>query len=83
MSKSVIFRQLQKTFGEFGFVAQQDGGHAIFRHPKTGATLTVPNIEGTVRPIYVSNAARQIANSGIATTSMFEVRLEKASKEAG
>jgi predicted RNA binding protein YcfA (HicA-like mRNA interferase family) len=78
MSKTVTFRQLQKTLNSLGFESQPVGGHVIFRHLKTGAVLTVPNTEGTVRPIYVSTAARQIANSGIATASTFESRLEKA-----
>jgi predicted RNA binding protein YcfA (HicA-like mRNA interferase family) len=81
MSKPVTFGQLQKTLNSFGFESQQAGSHVIFRHLKTGAVLTVPNTEGTVRPIYVSTAARQIANSGIATASTFEIRLEKAAKD--
>jgi predicted RNA binding protein YcfA (HicA-like mRNA interferase family) len=82
MSKMVTFKQLQKTLNGFGFESQQHGSHVIFRHSKTGVVLTVPNTERTVRPIYVSSAARQIANSGIATASTFETRLEKAAKEA-
>jgi predicted RNA binding protein YcfA (HicA-like mRNA interferase family) len=78
MSKAVTFKQLQKTLSGFGFEARPSGSHVIFRHSKTGVVLTVPNIEGTVRPIYVSNAAHQIANSGIATASTFEARLDQA-----
>jgi predicted RNA binding protein YcfA (HicA-like mRNA interferase family) len=83
MSKTVTFKQLEKTLHEFGFVSQQVGIHVIFRHSKTGAVLTVPNTGPTVRPIYVSTAARQIANSGIATASTFEIRLQKAANNAG
>ncbi len=82
MSKTVTFKQLKKTLTEFGFEPEESGGHMIFRHVKTGVVLTVPSTERTVRPIYVSNAGRQIANSGIATTSTFESRLEKAAKDA-
>ena len=83
MSKTVTFKQLEKTLHAFGFVSQQGGSHVIFRHSKTGVVLTVPNTERTVRPIYVSTAARQIANSGIATASTFETSLEKAANNAG
>jgi predicted RNA binding protein YcfA (HicA-like mRNA interferase family) len=83
MSKAVTFSQLQKTLNGFGFESQQLGSHVIFRHSRTGAVLTVPNIERTVRPIYVRTAARQIANSGIATASAFGTRLETAEKEPG
>jgi predicted RNA binding protein YcfA (HicA-like mRNA interferase family) len=83
MSKTVTFKQLQKTLNGFGFESQPGGGHVIFRHSKTGVILTVRNTPSTVRPIYVSTAARQIVNSGIATASTFENRLEKAAKEAG
>jgi predicted RNA binding protein YcfA (HicA-like mRNA interferase family) len=83
MSKTVTFKQLQKTLNGFGFESREGGGHVIFRHSKTGVVLTVPNTEPTVRPIYVSNAAHQIANSGIATASTFEIRLEKAAQDAG
>jgi predicted RNA binding protein YcfA (HicA-like mRNA interferase family) len=82
MSKTVTFKQLEKTLHEFGFVSQQGGSHVIFRH-STGVVLTVPNTGRTVRPIYVSSAARQIANSGIATASTFEIHLEKAANNAG
>jgi hypothetical protein len=58
------------------------GSHVIFRHAKTGVVLTVPTIERTVRPIYVNTASRQIANSGIASTSTFEAKLEQAGKSA-
>jgi predicted RNA binding protein YcfA (HicA-like mRNA interferase family) len=83
MSKPVTFAQLQKTLTGFGFEPEQRGSHVLFRHPETGVVLTVPNTERTVRPIYVSSAARQIANSGIATASTFETRLETAAKGAG
>jgi predicted RNA binding protein YcfA (HicA-like mRNA interferase family) len=83
MSKTVTFDQLRETLNGFGFESQQRGAHVIFRHSKTGVVLTVPITERTVRPIYVSTSARQIANSGIATASMFEIRLEKAAKDAG
>jgi predicted RNA binding protein YcfA (HicA-like mRNA interferase family) len=81
MSKAVTFEQLQKTLMGFGFVkSAASGSHVIFRHDPTGVVLTMPHT-GTVRPIYVSTAARQIANSGIATASVFENRLEKATKD--
>jgi predicted RNA binding protein YcfA (HicA-like mRNA interferase family) len=82
MSKTVTFKQLRKTLTGFGFVSEERDGHMIFRHSKTGAVVTVPSTEPTVRPIYVSTAGRQIANSGIAPASTFELRLEKAAKEA-
>ena len=80
MSRMVTFKQMQTALNEFGFEAQQHGGHTIFRHPKTGAVLTVPNMDRVVRPIYISTAARQIANSGIAATSAFEATLAKAAR---
>lgn len=83
MSKAVTFKQLRETLTGFGFEsAQNRGSHVIFRHAKTGVVLTVPNTGRIVRPIYVSNAGRQIANSGIATASTFECRLEKAANNA-
>jgi predicted RNA binding protein YcfA (HicA-like mRNA interferase family) len=82
MSKAVTFKQLQKTLYGSGFESQQAGSHVIFRHLRTGLVLTVPNNDQTARPIYVSNASSQIANSGIATASTFEKRLEKASEGA-
>jgi predicted RNA binding protein YcfA (HicA-like mRNA interferase family) len=80
MSKGVTFEQLKKALNEFGFESQQGGSHVTFRHLGTGVVVTVPNTQGTVRPIYVSNAAHQIANSGIGTASSFEIKLEKATK---
>lgn len=81
MPRKVTFDQLRKTLDGFGFESQQRrGGHVIFRHPKTGVVLTVPNLEATVRPIYVSTAAHQIVSSGIATKAGFERSLEKAAK---
>jgi predicted RNA binding protein YcfA (HicA-like mRNA interferase family) len=74
----VTFDQLQKTLSGFGFEVQQGGSHVIFRHAKTGVVLSVGNTEPTVRPIYVSTAARQLANAGIATAAAFETRLEQA-----
>ena len=82
MSKTVTFKQLQTTLNGLGFESQERGAHVIFRHSKTGAILTVPNTGRTVRPVYVNTAARQIANSGIATMSTFVTRLEKAAKDA-
>lgn len=78
MSKMVTFKQLQAALNELGFESQQHGSHSIFMHPKTGTVLTVPNMDRMVRPIYVSTAARQIANSGIAAASAFEATLSKA-----
>lgn len=83
MSKAVTFKQLQRTLNGLGFESQHGGRHVTFRHPRTGTVLTVPNIEPTIRPIYVSTAARQVANSGIATMAMFGARLQRAVKEAG
>jgi hypothetical protein len=82
MSKTVTFDQLRKTLNGFGFEAEQGGANVLFRHAKTGAVVTVPNTERTIRPIYVSNAACQIANSGIGTTATFEARLAKAATHA-
>ncbi len=82
MSRTVTFKRLKKTLTAFGFEPEEHGGHIFFRHAKAGVVLTVPSTERTVRPVYVSNAGRQIANSGIATTSTFESRLEKAANEA-
>jgi predicted RNA binding protein YcfA (HicA-like mRNA interferase family) len=82
MSKTVTFKQLRKTPTGFGFESEEHGGHVVFRHPKTGVVLTVPSTERTVRPIYVSTAGCQIANSGIATPSTFEFRLVKAAEDA-
>ena len=81
LSKTVIFKQLQKTLNGFGFEVEPHGGHVIRRHPGTGAVLSVPNVERTVRPIYMTIAARQIANSGIATASAFETKLDNAAKD--
>jgi hypothetical protein len=83
MSKPVTLWQLRKALDEFGFESQESRGHVIFRHSETGVVVTAPSTEPTVRRIYVSTAARQIANSGIATASSFERRLERAAKEAG
>jgi predicted RNA binding protein YcfA (HicA-like mRNA interferase family) len=80
MFKAVTFRQLQKALNELGFQSEELGSHVIFRHSKTGVVLTVPNTGQTVRPIYVSTAARQIVNSGIATASTFESKLGKAAR---
>ena len=81
MSKTVTFKQLQRTLNEFGFEkSRQKGSHVIFRHSEKGVVVVVPNIGETVRPVYVKTAARQIANSGIATVSTFENRLEKTAK---
>ena len=83
MSRTVTFKQLQKTLGELGFVQyRKTGGHVLFWHSETGAVLTLPMTE-SVRPIYVSSAARQIANSGIAASSAFEKKLGKSAKGGG
>jgi hypothetical protein len=80
MYKGVTFKQLQKTLSGFGFIeSQAEDNNVLFRHTTTGVVLTVPN-SGTVRPIYVSSAARQLSNSGIATISKFESQLEKAAR---
>jgi len=73
----VTFQQLEKTLTDFGFTYSTSAGHAIFRHPVTGSVLTVPNGEQPIRQIYVNTAARQVANSGIATVKAFESRLTK------
>jgi hypothetical protein len=39
--------------------------------------LTIPSGETPVRQIFVNTAARQIANSGIATLKAFESKLTK------
>jgi predicted RNA binding protein YcfA (HicA-like mRNA interferase family) len=77
MSSRVTFKQLQKTLVELGFEGRQSGSHVIFRHTGSGAVLSVPNSEQIVRTIFVSTAARQVANSGIATTKAFEGKLRK------
>ena len=78
----MTFKQLQRTLNEFGFEkAREKGNHVIFRHSEKGVIVVVPNIGDTVRPVYVRTAARQIANSGIATVSTFVSRLEKTAKE--
>jgi hypothetical protein len=81
MTKPVTFGQLRDTLNGRGFVADPGGGHVIFRHPGAGLVLAAPNAAGKVRPIYVVTAARQIANSGIATEAAFEARLAKAAGE--
>jgi predicted RNA binding protein YcfA (HicA-like mRNA interferase family) len=81
MSKTVTYEQLKNALSEFGFKPEQEGAaHVIFRHSKTGVVVTVPKMGKTVRPVFVSTAARQIANSGIATAKTFENRLEKAAE---
>jgi predicted RNA binding protein YcfA (HicA-like mRNA interferase family) len=80
MSKDVTFRQLQKALYDFGFESVERGSHVIFKHRKTGAVLTVPSNTEVIRPIYVSTAIRQVANSGITTASNFEVKLGQAAK---
>jgi predicted RNA binding protein YcfA (HicA-like mRNA interferase family) len=80
MTKPVTSGQLRDTLNGLGFVADPGGGHVIFRHPETGLILSVPNVEGKVRPIYVVTAAHQIAQFGIATEAAFAARLAKAAR---
>lgn len=80
MSDAVTFHQLQTTLSSFGFEATAQGGHVIFRHPETGVVITLPNVERTVRQIYVNTAARQLANAGIAAPPTFLARLLKTAK---
>lgn len=76
MSKQVTYARLQKTLKELGFEEMRlNGAHVIFRHGEKGAVLSVPKSSGSVPPVYVNTAARQIANSGIATTDDFKQRL--------
>ena len=77
MSKKVKLRHLEKVLRQYGFAERTRGNHYLFRHPETGLVLTVPTHEETVRPIYVATIARQLANTGIATTASFNSRLEK------
>jgi predicted RNA binding protein YcfA (HicA-like mRNA interferase family) len=83
VSQKVTFKQLQKTLNGLGFEARQSlsSSHVIFKHSKTGVVLTVPNSGPTVPPVYVNTAARQVANSGIATVTSFENKLERAGKD--
>ena len=74
MSKRITFAQLKAALDRVGFQSRVAGTHMIFQHPK-GAILTVPANEAVVRPIVVSNAVRQVANTGIATASSFEAGL--------
>jgi predicted RNA binding protein YcfA (HicA-like mRNA interferase family) len=82
MSNTVTFAQLKKTLNDFGFQAKSSGSHVIFLHSKTGVVLTVPYTEGNVPSLYINTATRQVANSGIATVSTFQSRLQK-SKNSG
>ena len=81
MSDKVTFKQLQETLLELGFVADREASnHVIFRHSDTGAVLTLPTTS-PVPPIYVSNTAAQVVNSGITTPSTFETILESSSTD--
>nr|WP_294511487.1 type II toxin-antitoxin system HicA family toxin [uncultured Rhodopila sp.] len=71
---------MRGTLNGLGFVADPGGGHVIFRRPGAGLVVSVPNVEGEVRPIYAVTAARQIADFGIATEAAVEARLEKAAR---
>ncbi len=72
---------MKSTLNEFGIEFQPDGRHVIVRYSKSDIVLTVSNTERTIHLIYVNTAARQIANSGIATASSFETKLERAAKD--
>ena len=71
----VTFRQLDRTLKGLGFESIVNGDRAVFRHEKKDAILTVPTEDGAVRDIYVVNARRQVANSGIASADAFEAKL--------
>lgn len=81
MCDIVTFKDLQKALQELGFEPSEagtHGAHVIFRHLKKGVVLSVPHTTGPIRPIYVSTVARQLSNSGIASTSMFQKRLNSS-----
>jgi predicted RNA binding protein YcfA (HicA-like mRNA interferase family) len=80
MSKPVTSQQLVGTLEDLGFKldAEQAGAHLLLRHEKTGAVLTLPKSARPLRPVFVNTAARQVANSGIASVEAFSKRLEFA-----
>jgi predicted RNA binding protein YcfA (HicA-like mRNA interferase family) len=84
MSKSVTLQQFQQTLRGFGFEqSKRSGHHLIYQHPTRGVIVTVPTNEPNIRPVYVRAAAKQVANSGIATTQAFEAKLNQGAKKAG
>jgi len=80
MSKPVTSQQLVGTLEDLGFKldTEQAGAHLLLRHEKTGAVLTLPKSSRPLRPVFVNTAARQVANSGIASVEIFSKRLEFA-----
>ena len=83
MHDAVTYSQFKRALIDLGFQATESGpSHVIFRHPPTGAVLTVPKTERRVRPIYVLNAIRQVENTGIASAATFESMLKQAQKNA-
>ncbi len=76
MSSQITYARMEQTLQELGFSEMRRiGDHVVFEHGKTGAVLSVPVLAQSVPSIYVNTAARQISNSGIATTEDFKRRL--------
>lgn len=75
--KSVNLQKLKKALTDLGF-NQKDSprGHALFEHSNTGAVVSIPTIKDDVPAIFVNTAARQVANSGIASVEKFERALQ-------
>lgn len=84
MSKPVTSKQLVETLAALGFeLDRQIGSHLLLKHDGTGAVLTLPQSTKPLRPIFVNTAARQVANSGIATVESFNRKLESAGQQLG
>jgi len=54
-------------------IRRRDGGtHRIFRHEKSGLTVTVPEDKEAIRPVHLSAIRRQISNFDIADVEEFD-----------
>lgn len=85
MSKSVTSQQLVDTLKALGFELNAQANappnaHLLLKHDKTGAILTLPQSAKPLRQIFVNTAARQVANSGIATVESFNRKLESVGR---